>query len=193
MAIHRSRGLIQPCPCEGSGIISVYRGLSARPEVFLLSESCDSSHLILFPSSTGERGDLAPDIGFRRSPLTWLSFPSCGGGVRPRSVVFRSHRADWGFRVRRLPCGLGGSLGRVLFAYRHPWFFRFTGEGRIPSGGYPLLRSYGPGGLSHGAGGFFSRARGGSFLPTRVGGGVRRARIADVPLSRLSAAPLLTR
>jgi len=81
MAIHRSRGLIQPCPCEGSGIISVYRGLSARPEVFPLSESCDSSHLILFPSSTGERGDLAPDIGFRRSPSTWLAFPPCGGGL----------------------------------------------------------------------------------------------------------------
>lgn len=29
------------------------------------------------------------------------------------------------------------SFGVISEVYRHPWFFRFTGEGRIPSGNYP--------------------------------------------------------
>ncbi len=76
---------------------------------------------------------------------------------------------------------------------RHPWFFRFTGEGRIPSGGCPLAVAFGFGKLGPTPEYAFARLRGGGARSTGDPGEVRLSRIAAFPFSRRSATPFLSR
>lgn len=82
----------------------MYRGLSAGPEGFLLFGCCHPvTTLSWFYQGAGRP---VRDICFRSSLLTRISRLLRGGGA-PRSVVFRSHRADCLFREEKLPSLLG--------------------------------------------------------------------------------------
>lgn len=76
---------------------------------------------------------------------------------------------------------------------RHPWFFRFTGEGRIPSGCCPLAVAFGFGKFGPTPEYAFARLRGGGARSTGDPGEVRLSRIAVFPFSRRSATPFLSR
>lgn len=100
-----------------------------------------------FPGATERR------CGFRRghrlSPQpVYLGPPfALRRGVFLGSDVSRFYRADRMFRGRGFPSSLGRFARLFRFACRHPWFFRSTGEGRIPSGRYPLVVAAGFGKL----------------------------------------------
>ena len=77
---------------------------------------------------------------------------------------------------------------------RHPWFFRFTGRGRIPLGCCPSLSYPSISRSFTQADTLFSGAPGGSwYLPAGDPDGARLSLLADVLIPELSAAPSLSR
>lgn len=64
--------------------------------------------------------------------------PALASGGFPGADVFRFYRADRSFRRKEIALVLWTVIQAVFLGLpRHPWFFRFTDEGRIPSGRCP--------------------------------------------------------
>jgi len=123
-------------PCDRSRDFSVYRGLSAGPEVFLLFGHRCPSLFLLFSGSTRHRLGFGASIASRRSPSSLQPLPE---GSDFRAPCFSDPSERIGHSAVK-----GHPLSFEAFAAAHgsslpPCFFRSTDGGRIPPGCYPSL------------------------------------------------------
>jgi len=123
-------------PCDRSRDFSVYRGLSAGPEAFLLFRHHCPSLFLLFSGSTRHRLGFGASIASRRSPSSLQPLPE-GSDFRAPCFSDPSERIGHS-AVKGRPLSLeafAASRGSSLL----PCFFRSTDGGRIPPGCCPSL------------------------------------------------------
>ena len=96
-----------------------------------------TAHPVRFSSLTTIRRRLGfrPDIGSRRSPFPFSIQPLTRMGFQGAQFSDPIWRLGPHLRITSEPWMVSAAhRNRVV---HHPWFFRLTGEGRIPSGCYP--------------------------------------------------------
>ena len=177
--------------CGRSRGSSVYRGPSAGPRVFLPFGSRDPASGF-FSSYTGRRMAPAPSINSSLQPVSWV-FPRLSAlGLRP--VPLSQIPSDGGVFCRGMPSDilLGGFAWPAPSSSVIPVSSGSPLGGGIPPGDCPSPRCPSVSGRfwRHR---LFSRLRAGGRFPVQALGEVRLASFADVPFSRLSASPFLSR